>query len=92
MPLMLLEAVNPTAIMTIESITIPTTIPTLRFRWLRKTEPVLMTVGVLVEEVNLLGWTFARCPFRFPFFTVAPQWGHFSVSNRLRYVCFESAT
>jgi hypothetical protein len=30
-----------------------------------------MTVGVLVEEVNLLGWTFARCPWRFFFFTEA---------------------
>jgi len=48
-------------------------IVTFLFRWLLKTEPVFMTVGVLIEEVDLLGWTFARCPWRFFFFTEAPQ-------------------
>ena len=46
---------------------------TFLFRWIRKTEPVFMTVGVLVEELNLLGWIFVRCPWRFFFFTEAPQ-------------------
>ena len=50
MPLMLLEAVNATAIMTIESNTIPTNIPALRSRCLRKTETVLMSLGMFAEE------------------------------------------